>query len=71
LGRQGLPPLEIDGALTLPGVASSREFNRDLGAMNYIALVLGRALTVVMVVGLSLLLLIAIVCGTAIFVSCS
>jgi hypothetical protein len=39
--------------------------------MHYIALVLGRALTVVMVVGVSLLLLFAIVCGTAIFVSCS
>jgi hypothetical protein len=57
--------------LTLPGVASSREFNRDLGAMNYIAPVLGRALTVVMVVGLSLLLLLIAIGGTAILVSCS
>jgi hypothetical protein len=54
--------------LTLPGVVSSRHFGRDLGAMNYIAIVLGRALTVAMVVGLSLLLLIAVVSVTAIFV---
>jgi hypothetical protein len=53
--------------LTLPGIVSSRQFGRDLGAMSYIALVLGRALTVAMV-GLSLLLLIAVACGAAFFV---
>jgi len=66
----GRPPAtcKIDAALTLPGVVSSRQFGRDLGAMSYIAFVLGRALTVAMVVGLSLLLLIAITCGAAVFV---
>jgi len=58
----------IDGRLTLPGVASSEGFGCDLGAMSYIAFVLGRALTVAMVAGLSLLLLMAIVCVTAVFV---
>jgi hypothetical protein len=61
------PLLEIDGTLTLPGVVSSRESGRELGTMSYIALVLGRALAVAMVVGLSLLLLVAAVCGAAIF----
>jgi hypothetical protein len=59
---------KIDDALTLPGVVSSRQFGRELGAMSYIAFVLGRALTVAMVVGLSLLLLITIACCTAMFV---
>jgi hypothetical protein len=65
--RQSLPPDEIDGALTLLGVVPAVEFGLGLGAMNYIAFVLGRALAVAMVVGLSLLLLIAIICGTTIF----
>ncbi|MGA8616460.1 MAG: hypothetical protein WB760_33145 [Xanthobacteraceae bacterium] len=54
--------------MTLPGVVPPVELGRDLGAMSYIAFVLGRALTVAMVAGLSLLLLIAIVCVAAIFV---
>jgi hypothetical protein len=53
--------------LTLLGVVPAVEFGLGLGAMNYIAFVLGRALAVAMVVGLSLLLLIAIICGTTIF----
>jgi hypothetical protein len=63
-----LNPGEIDGRFTLPGVGFSVEFGRGLGAMSYIAFVLGRALTVAMVAGLSLLLLIAIVSIAAVFV---
>jgi hypothetical protein len=53
--------------LTLPGVDPSRQFGRGPGAMSYIDFVLGRALTVAMVAGLSLLLLIALVCVAAVF----
>jgi hypothetical protein len=72
-GHQSLPPREIgweiDGTLTQSGVASPFHSGRGLGAMGYIAFVLGRALTVTMVVGLSLLLLVsAVVYVTAIFV---
>jgi hypothetical protein len=53
--------------LTLPGAVPAVVFDRDLGAMSYIAFVLGRALAVAMVMGLSLLL-IAAVCGAAIYI---
>jgi hypothetical protein len=54
--------------LTLPGFVPSRQFGSALGTMSYIAFVLGRALTVAMVAGLSLLLLMAVFCVAAIFV---
>jgi hypothetical protein len=67
-GRQKLLVGEIDATLTLPGVVvPAAEFGRSVGTMNYIAFVLGRASTVATVVGFSLLLLTAVVCGAAVF----
>jgi hypothetical protein len=58
----------IVGTLTLLGIAAARQFGRKLGAMSYIAFILCRALVVGVVMGLSPLMLIALVFGAAIFV---